>query len=275
MFNAKTLTLISIKELHEDEILDIASLKLSNPSDPRNNLLVSCSRDKKVKSFKYIDEDIVEITQFEVDNLPVIGLGFIEEKPEVKLIYIDAESNLSLRVVKDNIAFASPVSKNLAPRKFYSLAVRDNKIAIGMDAKIQFGELKANNYWALMKSAGGNQTKMSDFVKLEIDETSTFVLASSWKSNDVHCIDVTTTRVMGTFSSGEPITCMKITPDFKYLITCSSRGCFYVWKLPKQIYSAMKFKARQNEMISHHPSLDNTVLTHIEEGVENSEDDNE
>lgn len=153
----------------------------------------------------------------------------------------------------------------MTPNKFYSLAVKNNKIAIGMESKIQFGELKANNYWALMKSAGSNLSKMKQFVKIEIDETNTYALCSSWKSNDVHCIDLTNTRVMGSFCSGEPITCMKITPDFNYLITCSSRGCFYVWKLPKSISSTMKFKAKQKEMMSYHPSLDNKELHNIQE----------
>ena len=119
-----------------------------------------------------------------------------------------------------------------------------------MDSKIQFGELKANNYWALMKSAFNNQSKMKDFVQIEIDDSGTFVFSSWWKSNDIHWIDFITTRTMATYSSGESITSMKVTPDNKYLVTWSSKGWFYVWKLQKQIFGAMNFKVKQKEMAS-------------------------
>ena len=250
IFNSKDLFLHNIKEIHENEILDIAIWKMQNNQDNRHNLIMTCSRDKKTKSFKFIDGEIIEYNEFCESELPVIGVDFIEEsKDQVKLVYIDAKSNLSVRSVKENLTFSSATKKSLEPRKFYWLAVSENKIAIGMDSKIQFGELKANNYWALMKSAFSNQNKMKDFVKIEIDESGTFVFSSSWKSNDVHCIDFITTRTMATFSSGEPITWMKITPDNKYLITCSSRGWFYVWKLQKQIYGAMNFKIKQKEIV--------------------------
>lgn len=66
-----------------------------------------------------------------------------------------------------------------------------------------------------------------------------------------------------------------MTADFKYTVTCSTRGCFYVWKTPKQVYTTIRFKAKQNEMMHYHPSLDNKHLTHIAEdegeGSENEE----
>jgi len=272
IFDAKTLLLISIKELHQDEIMDITAVQCRDTSDPRHNLLITCSRDKEVKSFKYQDEDLVEVNEFSTNKLPVIGLGVIHDEDKVKLVFIDAESNLCIRSILENLEFGKVYDKKLAPRKFYSLAVRDNKIAIGMDTKIQFGELKAKNYWALMKSAGGNQPKMKDFIKLEIDDTNTYVFCSTWKSNDVHCIDLVTTRVMATFSSGEFITCMKVTPDHKHLITCSSRGSFYIWKLPKQVSRSMKFRAKQNELVSTNPSLTPIQLDHIREDEEHSEE---
>lgn len=140
---------------------------------------MTCSRDKKVKTFKYEDSEIVEYNEFSDSDLPVIGVDFIqEEKDEVKLVYIDASSNLSIRPLKENLAFGTATKKNLEPRKFYCLAVSENKIAIGMDSKIQFGELKPNNYWALMKSAFSNQSKMKDFVQIEIDDSGTFVFSS-------------------------------------------------------------------------------------------------
>lgn len=274
IFDAKTFTLKTISELHEDEIIELATFKAKDFYDPRNNLVVTCSRDNKVKSFKYSNGEIIEGNEFDSSSLPVIGLGFIQEDSQtVKLVYVDAKSDLSLRTIKENLTFDSPVVKNMAPKKFFSLAVRENKIAIGTDTKIQFGELKSNNYWALMKSAGGSQSNMKEFIKLEIDETNTYVLCSSWKSNDVHCIDMQNTRVMASFCSGEPVISMKISPDYKHLITTTSKGCFYVWKLPKEIYSTMKFKSKQNELMNRHPSLNNTGLTNIDEGEEGSDNE--
>ena len=179
IFNAKSLLLNSITDSHEEEILDISVSKTADPNDSRNNLLVSCSRDKTVKCYKYYNGELLETDTFSSSSLPVIGVDFVQEDTDsVKLVYIDAKSNLCLREIRENCTFEAPIVKNLTPRKFFSLAVQDNKIAIGTDTKIQFGELKAKNYWALMKSAGGNHSKMKDFVKLEIDDTDTFVLSS-------------------------------------------------------------------------------------------------
>ena len=89
---------------------------------------------------------------------------------------------------------------------------------------------------------------MKDFIKLEIDNTNTYIFCSSWKSNDVHCIDIQTNKVVATLCSGEPVISMKITPDYKHLITTTSKGCFYIWKLPQLIYSTMKFKSKQKIM---------------------------
>ena len=187
IFDAKTLILSAILESHQDEIIDISIIKTKNFEDFRNNLIVSCSRDKTVRSFKYQNEELVEVDDFTSSPLPVIGLDFIhKEGDSIKLVYIDAKSNLCLREIKQNLTFDSAVTKNMSPKKFYTLAVRNNRIAIGTDTKIQFGELKSKNYWALMKSAGGNQSLMKDFVKLEIDETNTYVFSSCWKSNDVN-----------------------------------------------------------------------------------------
>jgi len=46
IFNSKDLFLNNIKEIHENEILGIAIWKLQNPQDARQNLIVTCSRDK-------------------------------------------------------------------------------------------------------------------------------------------------------------------------------------------------------------------------------------
>ena len=260
IFNSEDLILRNIKEIHDNEIFDIAICNLSNKDDSRHNLIVTWSRDNKTKSFKYIDQELTEVTEFIEGNLPVIALGFIDEaNDQVKLVYIDARNNLLLRSVKETLMFSTAIKKDLNPRKFYSLAVCENKIAIGMDNKIQFGELKSNNYWALMKSALGGQSQIKDFVKIEIDDSCTFIFSSSLKSKDVHCIDFITTRIMSTFSTGESITWMKISPDNKYFVTCSSRGCFYIWKLKKHIYSPMNFKAKQKEMVNQHPSIDKIV----------------
>jgi WD40 repeat protein len=139
IFDAQTFTLKTISELHEDEIIDLVNFKTMDFYDPRNNLLVTCSRDNKVKSFKYVNGEVVEGDGFDTSYLPAIGLGFIQEDSQtVKLVYVDAKSNLCLRNIKENLNFDSPIVTNMEPKKFFSLAVCDNRIAIGTDSKIQF-----------------------------------------------------------------------------------------------------------------------------------------
>ena len=124
-----------------------------------------------------------------------------------------------------------------------------------------------------MKSALNHQTKIKDFVKLEIDDSCTYVLASSYNTNDVLWIDMHTSRVMATLSIGEPTTWMKFTPDSKHLITCSSRGCFYVWKVPKEIYNTILFKNKQKEIDSIPTPFNNTMMSSITENQYEAEDD--
>ena len=93
------------------------------------------------------------------------------------------------------------------------------------------------------------KVRLNNFVKIEIDSTWSYIFSSSLKSKDVHWVDFTTTRTMSTFSSGQPITWMKLTPDNKYLVTCSSRGWFYIWKLQKEISATMNLKAKQKEVL--------------------------
>lgn len=124
MFNSKTFELNSIKEFHEDGILDFSVLKTIDRDDERNGLIVSCSRDHTIRSFKYLRDDIVEIDEITDNELPVIGTGFIEnQQGDIKLVYIDAKSNLCIREINENMSFGTPNKRNLSPRKFFSLGI--------------------------------------------------------------------------------------------------------------------------------------------------------
>ena len=110
IFNSKTLVLLGIEELHEDEILDIAAIKLVDEEDSRHNLLVSCSRDHTLKFFKYIDDACEQLEEITDNPASIIGIDFIEEAGSVvKAVYIDAKSNLWLRKIKENLTIGAPI----------------------------------------------------------------------------------------------------------------------------------------------------------------------
>ena len=119
IFNSNDLKLKYIKEVHESEIFDIAIWKMRNSLDNRNNVIVSCGRDNMVKILIYKNDELIEISEFSENELPVIALDFIEEaNDQVKLVYIDAKSNLLVRSFKNTLALSSSLKKEFAPRNF-------------------------------------------------------------------------------------------------------------------------------------------------------------
>ena len=89
----------------------------------------------------------------------------------------------------------------------------------------------------------------------------------------MHIIDMQTSRDMATFGVGEHTECMKFTPDCKHVISCTARGSYYVWRLPKNVYNTIIFKQKQKDVDSSQPNFAGSMLSNITEDKSEGEDE--
>ena len=128
------------------------------------------------------------------------------------------------------------------------MSVSEDNIILGMDKKIQTLQLRANNTFAVKKSSLSSATKNREFIKLESDDVSLYFIACSKKRRDVHYVEMKSGNGIYSFSSGEVVTSVKYSPNYKYLITSNAFGCIFIWKVPQNIEREIMFKSSQKTL---------------------------
>lgn len=81
-------------------------------------------------------------------------------------------------------------------------------------------------------------TGSQDFIKVLLDQTETFLISSS-TDKFFSVQDMLSGMLVTKGTCGETTTAIKLSLDNKYLITTSSEGCIYFWRLNESITRAM------------------------------------
>lgn len=124
----------------------------------------------------------------------------------------------------------------------------DGFFAIGSDKNIYLGEIRDTDFWTQPRYAFNQNNIERDFIQLEIDEAGVYVLSSSWKTREISLVELKTGAHNVTFSSGDVTTSMRYAASYRFLITSSTNGCAYIWKMPFKYTKDIEFKFRQKSI---------------------------
>lgn len=249
VFDAINLGLVSINEVHQNEILAIEFAPIDDLRDSRHQIMATCSKDHSIKIFD-AKKDYEEIKTIDDHQSAVIGLKWIEDlnDSDLKIVSADAKGMLSVRSVDEELNFSEPFSREVKDSKIFSVQNNENNFILGMEKKIQVGQILKDNSISLKKSVSPSTATVREYIKLEADDVSLYCIASSKKKRDVSFIEIKSGNVSQSFSCGEVITGIKFSPSYKFLITSTSTGCIFIWKVPSGIEREIMFKSNQKTL---------------------------
>ncbi|CAI2378057.1 unnamed protein product [Moneuplotes crassus] len=249
IFNQADLSLDSLNEIHNSEILGIKYMEPKDCKDKRSCKVVTCAKDKKIK---ILDGQQVydEIKSFEYHKSPVVGLEVLYDKrsDDLKIVSADTKGTIQTVSVDENLEVSKNKKKNLSSTKIYSMISKEDTIMIGTDNKLQVLTCREDRTVSLDHNVAPKSTLPKEYIKLETDEVSLYLVACSKKKRDINFIELKTGNVVHSFTCGEVITGIKYSPDYKFLITSTSTGCIYIWNVPSHIEAAIKFKRGQSSI---------------------------
>jgi hypothetical protein len=128
------------------------------------------------------------------------------------------------------------------------MTTSDTCILLGLDRKVQIGQLRSNNTYVLKKSSMAQPPKIKEFIKLDADNVGMYAVASCKKKRDIHFIELATGNVVQSIQIGEIITAAKFSPCYKFLITSSASGCIMIFKVPNNVEREIMFKSNQKTL---------------------------
>lgn len=159
-----------IYEVHENEILDLDFSPYYEAHDERSLLIATASKDHSVKIFDPKDQ-FKELRHIEDHKSAVVGVRFIQDTydSDIKIVSAEAKGTISVRSLDDDLNLTLPTQRELKDNKIYCLGNNDTNIILGLDKKVQIGQLRTNNSVVLKKSALPS-SKDKEFIKIEADD---------------------------------------------------------------------------------------------------------
>lgn len=175
VFDAETMGLVSINETHQNEILGCEYTPVSDFRDKRNQILATCSKDHSVKLFD-AKENYEEIKSIHDHDSAVIGIKFVEDEkdPDIKLVSADAKGKVSIRSIDEELNMTEPNQRVLTGNKIFSITSSESNVVLGMEKKLQVGQICVDNNLALKKSVAPTSTSSREYIKMEADDVSLY-----------------------------------------------------------------------------------------------------
>lgn len=224
IFNSETLSLVSINEIHQNEILGLDFCPIDDFRDKRQSLLVSCSKDHSIKVFDP-KEEYAELKHIEEHKSAVVGVKFLNDEHQtgIKLVSADAKGTIISRLIDEEMNFSESSKRELPKAKVFSLTKSENHIILGLDKKVQVTSIKSNNSIVIRKSGLASNSDR-EYIKLEADSEALYCVACSKKKRDISFFDIKTGNTTLNFTCGEIITALKYSPNYKFLLGTTTMG---------------------------------------------------
>lgn len=124
----------------------------------------------------------------------------------------------------EELTFSTQKKKTISGSKIYSMTTNEESVIVGTDKKLQTAVCNSDSSITLEKDLAPKGSTAKEYIKLETDDVSLYLIACSKKKRDISFIDMRTGSVIHTFSCGEVITGIKYSPDYRFLITSTNTG---------------------------------------------------
>ena len=250
IFDSTTLALVKVNEAHTNEILGIDSAPIENFMDKRAGLMLTCSKDNSIKIFDSIN-NFEEIRHIQDHKTAVISAQFMwdDNDSDLKIISADWKGSVNVRSMDEDLNLTEPTQKEFSGCKIFSMAVNENCFLLGWDKKVCICETRKNNSVVLKKSVlASTGTQEREYIKMETDNVSLYGIACSMKKRSLTIFDIKTGNTTLSINTGDAVTALKYTHNFKYLISSSNNGCIFIYKVPSNIEKEIMFKTTQKSL---------------------------
>lgn len=235
---------------HDQEILCM-DFTPENPLDVF--LLATGSRDRLIHIYNGGD-DFKLLTTLEDHNSSISALQFAYHKAKnnILLMSCGVDKTLIFREYKAKEAkpFLQIHLEIDKMSKFFTMDLNhENNIAVlGQEKKLQLWSIDEMKFLKTIETK--EEDKLTgkvlplDNLKISVDSSGTYIAVSN---NDkiVRIRDFNTGNLVAKVTCGDIITSLAFTQNSKYLITASSKGCIYIWKLSQEIKSTIEKKKQQ------------------------------
>ncbi|ESO91984.1 hypothetical protein LOTGIDRAFT_121618, partial [Lottia gigantea] len=205
-------------------------------------LLATASRDRLIHVFD-VDENYGLLQTLDDHSSSITAVKFASNGEKLKMLSCGADKSILFRnatMVSDCELFFN-VDQHLASKatlydmiidpshKFVATACQDRNVRIYSIAKAK----QKKNY-------KGTQADDGVLLRLQLDPSGSYV-ATSCTDKSICIVDFYTGEVVATmYGHSEVVTGIQFTNDLKHIISVSSDGCIFIWKLPIDMTKQMK-----------------------------------
>jgi WD40 repeat protein len=238
-----TLQQVFSEQAHDSDILcmDYSGLNPSDEAGDYQSFLVTGSRDRLIHLFN-VDRGYSLVSTIDDHSSTVSDVKFVRVTGQERLVSCGHEKNLVFRTVKPTgtLRYAQ---RTLKPNKCYSLAIHplENQIVTGEDKAVKVWDIEQakvlRNYDEIIERSARSQADSNTKVILD---ASGLLVAAANADRVVRLIDFNSGRVISKMSVGEVSTSMAFSPNGKKLLTTTSDGCIFIWKLSEELTQAIQ-----------------------------------
>ncbi|XP_059305429.1 uncharacterized protein LOC132057014 [Lycium ferocissimum] len=246
IFNLHTANYMCIQGAHDGEILSLSfSLQsIDAPADkfPHSQyFLASGGKDGMIHLYD-VQRNFDLIGSFRDHSAPVTcvkcacsGTKILSCNADRSLVFCDVSMIES--------AYKISCYHRVLPGVVYDMAVdasTEFAVTVGQDKKINTFSIPSGKLIRSFKHIGG------DPIKVSVDPSSSYLVCSD--SFKILCLyDIMAgDMVAQAVGHGDVITGVIFLPDCKHLVSVSSDGCIFVWKVPGSFSSRMLWKIKEN-----------------------------
>ena len=247
VYNEASGNIEDIFDVHASEITSMSMSPICEKGDARSCLLVTTSRDHRVKIFK-MDEGYEEMADLGDHQTTVLSSHFLRDRDgAVRLVTVDTASKLlywNLNRVRKRSSItllSAPLVRHL-PQKVLSAYMSPKALLLASDKAIlcaPHGE-KATACKTLSQF---EQSK--GFVATAVDPLGLYAIAASRKTKENYVVDLENGKVLLKFSSGVTTTSMRFSTDGNFLVSSDLNGALYVWRVADLKADEKRFKKKQ------------------------------
>lgn len=236
-------------------------IESATPTGTAKYLLVSGSRDRLTQIYEITNSGSVEnIAILDDHSSTITSVKMALEKGQkgwnrLKLITCGADKQIVMRNLNLNIIANSTVKelsdmnseefitvqkKEQCKNKIFAMdiAYQASYVITGHDKLLQLWSMSTGDKVWEKKPDSVRKIGSMDQLKVYIDDLASIVISSS-TDKYVSIYEGATGQLISRFTCGEITTAMCMSSNLKHLITTSSDGIIYIWKLPEALSKAL------------------------------------
>ncbi|XP_078316008.1 WD repeat-containing protein 62-like isoform X5 [Crassostrea virginica] len=224
-------------EAHDQEILCVQYSDL--PTGPQ--LLASASRDRLIHVFD-VEQRYGLLQTLDDHSSSVTAIKFTENDGQIKMLSSSADKSVLFRNAQTTPSFQFVLASQhvVGNNSLYDMDIEPSQKFVAtacQDRNIRIYNIKSAKQKQCYKGAVGDSGVL---LKLQLDPSGQYAVTSC-TDKSLCLLDFKTGDLLATmFGHSELATGVKFMPDLKRLVSVSSDGCIFVWRLPPELTESMR-----------------------------------